>query len=70
MKLATFSAGGRISYGAVVGNGIIDLGRRLKYPSLCDVLRAGALGETRKAVAAAPDIALPAVTHSNGFWIR
>ncbi len=62
MKLATFSAGGRVSYGAVVGSGIIDLGRRLKYPSLCEVLRACALGEARKAAAAAPDIALPSVT--------
>src|SRR5437764_15419444 len=62
MKLASFSAGGRISYGAVVGNGIVDLGRRLKYLSLLDALRAGALGEVRKAAASAPDIALPAVT--------
>jgi len=50
-----------VSYGAVVGNGVIDLGRRLKYASLLEVLRAGALGEVRKAVASAPDIALPAV---------
>jgi len=62
LKLASFSAGGRVSYGAVVGNGVIDLGRRLKYASLLEVLRAGALGEVRKAVASAPDIALPAVT--------
>jgi len=62
LKLASFSAGGRVSYGAVMGNGIVDLGRRLKYASLLDVLRAGALGEVRKAAAAAPDIALPAVT--------
>ena len=62
MKLATFSAGGRIGYGAVMGNGILDLGRRLPYASLLDVLRASALGELRKAAAAAPDIALPAVT--------
>ena len=62
MKLASFSAGGRVSYGAIMGNGIVDLGRRLKYASLFDVLRAGALGEVRTAAAAAPDIALPAVT--------
>lgn len=62
MKLTSFSAGGRVSYGAVVGNGIVDLGRRLTYPSLLDALRAGALGELRKAAASAPDIALPAVT--------
>jgi 2-keto-4-pentenoate hydratase/2-oxohepta-3-ene-1,7-dioic acid hydratase in catechol pathway len=62
LKLTSFSAGGRVSYGAVVGNGIVDLGRRLTYPSLLDALRAGALGEVRKAAASAPDIALPAVT--------
>jgi len=62
LKLTSFSAGGRVSYGAVVGNGIVDLGRRLTYPSLLDALRAGALGELRKAAASAPDIALPAVT--------
>jgi 2-keto-4-pentenoate hydratase/2-oxohepta-3-ene-1,7-dioic acid hydratase in catechol pathway len=62
LKLATFSAGGRVSYGAVMGSGIVDLGRRLPHASLLDVLRAGALGELRKAAAAAPDIALPAVT--------
>jgi 2-keto-4-pentenoate hydratase/2-oxohepta-3-ene-1,7-dioic acid hydratase in catechol pathway len=62
MKLATFSAGGRLSYGAVVGNGIVDLGRRLKYGSLLEMLRTGALDEARKAAASAPDIALPAVT--------
>jgi 5-carboxymethyl-2-hydroxymuconate isomerase len=62
LKLASFSAGGRVSYGAVVGNGIVDLGRRLAHPSLLDALRAGALGELRKAAASAPDIALPAVT--------
>jgi 2-keto-4-pentenoate hydratase/2-oxohepta-3-ene-1,7-dioic acid hydratase in catechol pathway len=62
LKLATFSASGRVSYGAVMGSGIVDLGRRLPHASLVDVLRAGALGELRKAAAAAPDIALPAVT--------
>jgi len=62
LKLATFSAGGRISYGAVMGNGIVDLARRLPHASLLDVLRAGALSEVRKAAASAPDIALPAVT--------
>jgi 2-keto-4-pentenoate hydratase/2-oxohepta-3-ene-1,7-dioic acid hydratase in catechol pathway len=62
LKLASFSAGGRVSYGAVVGNGVVDLGRRLQHTSLLDALRAGALGEIRKAAASAPDIALPAVT--------
>ena len=45
MRLATFSVNGRVSYGAVTGAGIVDLGRRLagKYSTLVDLLRAGAL---------------------------
>ena len=48
MKLATFTADGRTSYGAVVGDGIVDLGKRLKHASVLDVLRAGALDEVRE----------------------
>ena len=62
MKLATFRAAGRSSYGAVVGEGIVDLGRRLKHASVLDVLRAGALDEVRGAAVAVPDIALKDVT--------
>jgi 2-keto-4-pentenoate hydratase/2-oxohepta-3-ene-1,7-dioic acid hydratase in catechol pathway len=58
LKLVTFTAGGRTSYGAVANGGITDLGRRLRHASLTDVLRAGALGEAEKAASAAPDIAL------------
>ena len=58
MKLVTFTANGRTSYGAVVNGGVIDLGRRLKQASLTDVLRAGALGEAEKAASAQPDVAL------------
>ena len=49
MKLASFTVDDRTSYGAVVGDGIVDLGKRLKYASVLDVLRAGALDEARKA---------------------
>ena len=45
MKLASFKANGRVSYGAVTNGGIVDLGRKLKYATLLDVLRAGALEE-------------------------
>jgi hypothetical protein len=36
MKLVSFAASGRDSYGAVVGDGVFDLGRRLgdRYPTL------------------------------------
>lgn len=48
MRLATFKADGGTSYGAVVGDGIIDLGRRLtRYPSLLDLFRAGTLSEAK-----------------------
>jgi hypothetical protein len=62
LKIATFTANGRTSYGAVVAGGIVDLGKRLKYASVLDVLRAGALAEARKAADATPDIALKDVT--------
>jgi 2-keto-4-pentenoate hydratase/2-oxohepta-3-ene-1,7-dioic acid hydratase in catechol pathway len=49
LKIATFTAGARTSYGVVVDDGIADLAGKLPYASLLDVLRAGALGEVRKA---------------------
>src|SRR5215475_13333206 len=56
MKLASFKVNCRASYGAVSGSGIIDLGRKLtKYPTLLDVLRAGALGEMRAAASGPAD---------------
>ncbi len=63
MKIATFTAGGRTSYGVVIGDGIADLGKRLKYPSLLEALRAGALDEVRKAAEGAKaDVVLNSVT--------
>ena len=57
MKLASFKANGRMSYGAVTGNGIIDLGRKLsKYPTLLDLLRAQAIPEARAAASGQPDL--------------
>jgi len=64
MKLASYRSGGKMSYGAVIDDGIVDLGRRLpQFSSLLAVLRAGALGAA-KAVAegAEPDLALSVVT--------
>ena len=49
MRLASFKVNGGASYGAVVDGGIIDLGRKLKYPTLLDVFRAKAIGEARAA---------------------
>ena len=56
LRLATFKANGRTSYGAVSDGGIIDLGKRLaKYPTLLDVFRAQAVGEARAAASGRPD---------------
>jgi 2-keto-4-pentenoate hydratase/2-oxohepta-3-ene-1,7-dioic acid hydratase in catechol pathway len=57
MRLASFTIGGRASYGAVIDGGIIDLGRKLsKYPILLDLFRANALGEARAAAIGRPDL--------------
>ena len=46
MKLISFTAAGRSSYGVVVGDGIVDLGRRLgeRYPTLRTAIAGGELG--------------------------
>ena len=65
MKLATYSLDGRPSYGAVEGNGVIDLGRRIgaKYPDLRALIAAKALDEAKRAAAGAkPDASLDAIT--------
>ena len=65
MKLVSFAAAGRNSYGAVVGDGIVDLGRRLgdRWPTLRSAIAANALGRlATEAKDAAPDTALSQVT--------
>ena len=63
MRLASYRHGGRTSFGAVSGDGIVDLGRRTRFASLLDVLAAGALDEVRKAAQdAKPDVALADVS--------
>src|SRR5271166_3382697 len=65
MKLVSFSAAGRSSYGVVVGDGIVDLGRRLgdRYPTLRTAIAGDALGRAAAdAKSATPDVALPHVT--------
>jgi 2-keto-4-pentenoate hydratase/2-oxohepta-3-ene-1,7-dioic acid hydratase in catechol pathway len=60
MKLASFTAAGRTSYGIVGDNGIVDLGPRLgaRYPTLRAALAGDALGEIAQAAGAKPDLAL------------
>jgi 2-keto-4-pentenoate hydratase/2-oxohepta-3-ene-1,7-dioic acid hydratase in catechol pathway len=62
MHLATFCVNGRISYGAVTGTSLVDLGRKLKYPSLIELIRADAVAEARAAATGSADHALNEVT--------
>ncbi len=52
MRLASYNIRGRPSYGAVIGDGIVDLRLRFggRHPSLVDLLRAHALHEAGAAV--------------------
>lgn len=64
MKLASFTASGRASYGVVVGDGIFDLGPRLgpRFPTLRTAIAGNALSEiARLAQNAKPDLSLSAV---------
>ena len=61
MKLASFRAGDRVSYGIVAGDSIIDLGRRLgpRYPTLRTAIAAGLVGP--EAAQGQPDLRLSEV---------
>ncbi len=52
MRLASYTIRGRSSYGAVVGDGVVDLRLRFgaRHPTLLDLLRANALHEARAAL--------------------
>jgi 2-keto-4-pentenoate hydratase/2-oxohepta-3-ene-1,7-dioic acid hydratase in catechol pathway len=59
MKLLSFSANGKASYGAVSHHGLIELAGRIGQPTLRQALAAGALGEMHKIAAdAKPDHSL------------
>jgi 2-keto-4-pentenoate hydratase/2-oxohepta-3-ene-1,7-dioic acid hydratase in catechol pathway len=64
VKLATFSIGSSVSYGIVIGDGIVDAGARLgaSLPHLTEVLAAGALGALRALPSSAADVRLDEVT--------
>jgi 2-keto-4-pentenoate hydratase/2-oxohepta-3-ene-1,7-dioic acid hydratase in catechol pathway len=63
MQLASYKMRGRPSFGAVVGDGVVDLRSRLsRFSSLLDVFRAGALNEAKTAVSGVrPDLPLSEV---------
>jgi 2-keto-4-pentenoate hydratase/2-oxohepta-3-ene-1,7-dioic acid hydratase in catechol pathway len=65
VKLVSFTGAGRSSYGAVVGDSIVDLQRRLgdRYPTLRAAIAGGALDRAAEEVkSATPDLALSQVT--------
>ncbi len=57
MRLTSYRLGASESFGAIAGDGLIDLGARLRrYPTLRALIAAGALAEARAAVqGASPD---------------
>ncbi len=60
MRLMSFEKNGRNGFGVIVGDGVVDAGRRLagNPRTLRDALRAGALPELRKLANEKPDFAL------------
>ena len=52
MRLASFTARGRTSFGVVEGEGVVDLRLRfgVRYTTLLELLRAGALHEVKPAI--------------------
>jgi 2-keto-4-pentenoate hydratase/2-oxohepta-3-ene-1,7-dioic acid hydratase in catechol pathway len=63
MRLVSFTHQGRTSWGAVEGDGIVDLGKRLpEFPRLLDLLRAEAQHRLPAAAKEPPDLALSGVT--------
>ena len=64
MHLATYNIRGRLSFGVISGEGVVDLRPRLapRLTTVLDVLRAGALDEVRQVAAGVrPDFALTEV---------
>ena len=66
MRLLSFAVGDYVSYGAVNGDGIVDLGRLFseRYPTLGSVLRAGELHRaTSLGATSKPTIALDEIRY-------
>jgi 2-keto-4-pentenoate hydratase/2-oxohepta-3-ene-1,7-dioic acid hydratase in catechol pathway len=62
MRLASYKANGRPSFGIVVSDGVVDLRARFPgYASLLDVFRGQALDKARAAASARPDLGLAEV---------
>lgn len=66
MRLMTYEAGGKQSFGAVEGDGVVDLAAAMggKYPDLLSLIEAGAYDEAASAAAGkSPDHALSDITY-------
>ncbi|KRW94490.1 fumarylacetoacetate hydrolase family protein [Paracoccus sp. MKU1] len=63
MKLCSFTAAGRASWGLVVRDGIVDLGRRGLAPTLRDFLAQGDLAPAAALAGETPDHAFDVVQH-------
>ena len=62
VKLATYRIGDQIHVGAVSGDGVIDVGARLGFWSLRELLERGLLGAAQRLQAERPDHDVSAVT--------
>jgi 5-carboxymethyl-2-hydroxymuconate isomerase len=63
VRLVSFERGGRSGWGAVVGEGVVDLARRHpELPRLVDALHADALPRLADTASVTPDVALADVT--------
>jgi 2-keto-4-pentenoate hydratase/2-oxohepta-3-ene-1,7-dioic acid hydratase in catechol pathway len=63
MKLCSFRADGRASYGLVTENSIVDLGRRYKATTLREFIASGEMSTAASLVDEPPDFAFDAVEH-------
>ncbi|CCE05758.1 conserved hypothetical protein [Bradyrhizobium sp. STM 3843] len=62
MKIASFTHAGTASYGIVTDRGVIDAGKRLKVPTLKDLLTKSSVDELKTLVDQQPDYALDELT--------
>jgi 2-keto-4-pentenoate hydratase/2-oxohepta-3-ene-1,7-dioic acid hydratase in catechol pathway len=62
MKLLSFTVAGKASYGAPSGDGIVDLGKRTKFPTLRAALAAGAIADLEAAASGPADYKLSDVS--------
>ena len=65
-KLASFTINGRAAYGAITDDGVVDLSTRFgaRWPTLKQVIEAGALGElVAEAAEMKPDYPVSAITY-------